>query len=248
MNARDALIELYWPLERAIVPGLRYSQTVFEEALTDAVRRASHWLDLGCGRRLLPPWRGDAERSLFAQCERVVGLDYDLPSLRDNVTVPLRCRGDIALLPFPDASFDLVTANMVMEHLDDPAQEFREIHRVLRPGGRLLFHTVNANGHTVQLSRRFPDGLKRHVARFFDGRSEEDVFPTRYRVNTVDDIHRFAGEAGFDQVDIRPISTCAIFAVVPPLAIMELLWIRTVRSEQRAGLRSNLIVTLGRSI
>jgi len=41
-------------------------------------------------------------------------------------------------LTFPDASFDLVVASDVLEHIEDEAQALREWTRVLRPGGQLL--------------------------------------------------------------------------------------------------------------
>lgn len=41
-------------------------------------------------------------------------------------------------LPFPDASFDLVTCQTVLIHLADPRKALAEMARVLRPGGRLL--------------------------------------------------------------------------------------------------------------
>lgn len=42
-------------------------------------------------------------------------------------------------LPFPDHSFDTVAVTLVLCTVDDPAQALREVARVLRPGGRLLF-------------------------------------------------------------------------------------------------------------
>ena len=44
-------------------------------------------------------------------------------------------------LPFPDASFDLVILDNVLEHVDDPARTLEEIHRVLAPGGILYLVT-----------------------------------------------------------------------------------------------------------
>ncbi len=46
-------------------------------------------------------------------------------------------------LPFADASFDIVACCDVLEHVDEPAQVIHEISRTLRPGGILLYDTVN---------------------------------------------------------------------------------------------------------
>jgi SAM-dependent methyltransferase len=46
---------------------------------------------------------------------------------------------DLLRLSFDDGSFDLVTSSHVMEHVANPRQAFTELHRVLRPGGRLVF-------------------------------------------------------------------------------------------------------------
>jgi len=46
--------------------------------------------------------------------------------------------GDVAALPFDDATFDVVVSTLSMHHWSHPADGLREIHRVLRRGGRAL--------------------------------------------------------------------------------------------------------------
>lgn len=72
-------------------------------------------------------------------------------------------------LPFPDAHFDLVVNNQVMEHVEDLDAVLAEIHRVLKPGGQVLSlfpsRDVLREGHIgIPLSHRLP----RHSAlRFY---------------------------------------------------------------------------------
>jgi SAM-dependent methyltransferase len=93
-------------------------------------------LDIGCGDGLFAAALADA-----GAC--VTGIDPDAAMLR--AAAPRRAgrdlhlvRGRIEALPFPDASFDLVTAVTVLCFVRDEATAWREMARVLRPGGRLV--------------------------------------------------------------------------------------------------------------
>jgi SAM-dependent methyltransferase len=46
--------------------------------------------------------------------------------------------GSIYHIPFPDASFDSVVSTQVFEHVADPATGARELHRILKAGGRAI--------------------------------------------------------------------------------------------------------------
>jgi SAM-dependent methyltransferase len=52
-------------------------------------------------------------------------------------------QGDAYQLPFGDAAFDAVVCVRVLHHLDDPDAAFREIARVIRPGGTLVLEYAN---------------------------------------------------------------------------------------------------------
>ena len=79
----------------------------------------------------------------------VTGLDLDpamIERARANVDRsvdgderrPSFLVGDVAALPFPDESFDLVVSTMSMHHWADPTAGMAEIDRVLRPGASAL--------------------------------------------------------------------------------------------------------------
>jgi len=246
MLDRRRLYEAYWSVRSVITPGLRYSQFLYEDTLTEYLRAGAAWLDLGCGHQILPTWRRDQEVQLIERCRLVVGLDYDLPSLQHHATVSRLVRGDITRLPFAEASFDLVTANMVVEHLDDPEEQFREVYRVLKPGGRFIFHTPNAHGHFAVMRKLTPSALKDALVPLLDGRAPEDVFPVRYRANTRAKIAAFAASVGFNTVKTRMIVSDAIFAMVLPLAAIELVWIRLLMTSPMRPLRTNIIAILER--
>ena len=116
---RLRLFAVYWKLRGVLAPELTHAQDLYEEVLARHVFPETIWLDLGCGHQLLPFWRADEERKLAARCATLVGLDCDLPSLQKHRTILLRVGGYASALPFPDNHFDLITANMVVEHLTD---------------------------------------------------------------------------------------------------------------------------------
>jgi SAM-dependent methyltransferase len=231
-------------MRRRIAPTLHTSQDIYENVLKDLVRRESVWLDVGCGHQILPEWREKAEAELSQCCGTIVGIDYDLPSLQKHRSISLRVRGDISRLPFQNGSFDLVTANMVVEHLDNPRVQFEEISRILKPGGLFLFHTPNALGYFAMLRRLVPGGIARKLVALLDGREPGDVFPVEYRANTRRRIGHLATSTGLEVDKTKMIVSESVFQLVPPLAFFELIWIRALMTRPLAGIRTNIIAVL----
>jgi ubiquinone/menaquinone biosynthesis C-methylase UbiE len=93
-------------------------------------------LDAGAGA-------GDQSRYILGQGGSVVSVD--LSSAIDVVASKLRMngnwvgvQGDITALPFPDAQFEMVYCEGVIQHTRDSVQTVRELLRVLRQGGKIL--------------------------------------------------------------------------------------------------------------
>jgi ubiquinone/menaquinone biosynthesis C-methylase UbiE len=93
-------------------------------------------LDVGCGS-------GPLVAALRERGGAVTGLDsspamVDLARRRLGADAELHVADRGERLPFDDASFDVVTASLVLHYLEDWDAPLRELHRVLRPGGRLV--------------------------------------------------------------------------------------------------------------
>lgn len=100
-------------------------------------------LDLGCGAGFLSNY-------LAARGHSVTGIDTTtenlvVAKLHDATRRVAYQRGDATALPFADASFDVVCAMDLIEHVENPQTLVAEASRVLRPGGRFVFHTFNRN-------------------------------------------------------------------------------------------------------
>ncbi len=242
-SLREQLYRFYWRSESAIVPGLRNSQYAYYEKLKPLVRGAD-WLELGCGRHVFSAWMANEQDELVASCKAVYGIDLDAEGMQANRAIVNKVFGDLAALPFRSESIDVASANMVAEHLPQPEPVLAEIYRVLRPNGIFIFHTPNFNGWFIRIASLIPDALKRKLVRIIEGRREEDVFPTRYRMNTDAAISRMAVNTGFEVEDIASVSSSAATAVFGPVAWLELLYIRWLQRPQRAKLRSNMVVVL----
>jgi SAM-dependent methyltransferase len=175
-------------------------------------------------------------------------VDPDTGSLRKHRSIALRVCGDGTALPFARDQFDLVTANMVVEHLPAPERQFREICRVLKPGGKFALHTPNANGYSTLMARAVPDAVRSLAALVLEKRGNDDRFRTFYRANTRGAIDRLARIAGFTVERLELVRSVAMFAMIAPLAAVELLLLRALASRRLGWLRPNLIAVLTKQV
>ena len=226
---------------------IAHSQLHYASTLDRMVAPGATWLDIGCGRQILPDWAmsPSRQRALVARASLLVGMDVDR-SMLEHPLLHQRVIGFGEDMPFAAQTFDLITANMVFEHVADPRQVLREVRRILKPGGRLVFHTPNLHNYLVALASLAPDSLKRLAARWLEGRREEDVFPTLYRLNTVQAIRLAAGAFGFEAECISTNVSAGIFYTLGPLGWLECLWMKLITVMGRGDWDIGMIVSLRR--
>ena len=243
-------LKWYWRLQKLFAPNLQSPQYAYFATLARFLDRTPVWLDIGCGRAIVPEWFPPAESVLYQKAvdraKMLVGFDADEKSLRDSALVR-KVRGDVGTLPFATGTFDLVSANMVVEHLQRPESSLREIARILKPSGILVFHTVNLRSPFIAMQALAPDWLKRPLIRLLDTRKEEDVFKAYYRLNTSSSIAKCAGAAGFRVVEIKTVCSPPMTCALGPLVVFELLIIRLLGWGALGALRPNLIAVLKRA-
>ncbi len=122
---------------------------------------------------------------LQGKVERVIGIDVDdaideHPYLDEFHVISISD-------PFPvaDQSIDMIVCEWVVEHVEDPDNFAAEIDRVLKPGGWFCGLTPNLYGYVGIGCNIIPEKVKsRLIKRLWPERLDEDVFPTRYKLNS----------------------------------------------------------------
>lgn len=146
-------------------------------------------LDFGAGRGEplfddLIDWRRHLS-GLKDRCRRLEGCDIDEAVLEN----PFLDHAEVIRigepLPYPDNRFDIVIARSVLEHVDTPQFTAAELLRVTKPGGLIAAVTPNKWGYIAIGARLVPNKLHvRALESIQPSRKAEDIFPTRYLMNT----------------------------------------------------------------
>lgn len=176
---------VHW-LDAKLYPGFQdnWDDQLFRSRILEHLGPAKAMLDLGAGAGII------REMNFRGLVGRVCGVDLDYRVLSN----PFLDEGKVADatdIPYPDATFDVVISDNVMEHIADPRAVFSEVHRIMKPGGVFLFKTPNKYHYMPIIARLTPHAFHRFVNRL-RGRAEEDTFPTQYRANCRRDVRRFS--------------------------------------------------------
>ena len=174
VRARASLGSSEDPIYRAVEAALR-------------ARGASGTLaDIGCGGGDL--WT--RLRSMFTHCIGVDAVHYaGLPVEIAFAQADL----DRARFPLADASADVVAAVETIEHLENPRAFFRELHRIVRPGGWVVVTTPNQLSVLSLLTLV----VKQRFSAFQDA-----AYPAHRTALLEVDLRRIAAECGLQQIAV----------------------------------------------
>jgi ubiquinone/menaquinone biosynthesis C-methylase UbiE len=98
-------------------------------------------------------------------------------------------------MPLPAASFDAVLCQMGLQFFPDKSTALREMHRILRPGGRLV---LNVPGPTPPLMAVLGEALARHIG------AEAEGFVTHvFSLHDKAELQKLIESAGFHEVSVQ---------------------------------------------
>jgi ubiquinone/menaquinone biosynthesis C-methylase UbiE len=185
---------------------------VYHEEIKDLLPRRGKVLDVGCG-----------DNTSLARYRRpglsVYGVDYqEHPDLQYGES--FRLLGSRGQIPFPAATFDVVTAQWVLEHVCRPRQFLAEVGRVLKPGGVLVAHSVNANHYVTWLRQMLgllPHASVQNLVYRLYGRAEHDTFPTYYRLNSEERLRSCGQRAGLEMLRFQRFADGGFYFRFSPL-------------------------------
>jgi ubiquinone/menaquinone biosynthesis C-methylase UbiE len=213
------------------IPGNGVVDDMFTDSeinfLLGKIRADDEVLDMGCGT-------GRFTIPLAERVKAVSGLDLS-PMMLATARKKLADRGlaadlregDMAALPFADGSFDVVVSMLAMMHIprEDRQQVFREVARVLRPGGRFLVGVKNTVFERMFRGDRFAAVDITDVASeeliFTNTRSGEDMVAPWHSFSP-DELTSLSAIAGLSLVHLRgnsPISVWLADAVLADNAV-----------------------------
>jgi SAM-dependent methyltransferase len=172
----------------------RDSTFLFYALINAVITPRSRILDFGAGRGVQGTNGNRFVRDLInlkGRVSHITGVDVDKAVLENPMVNDAYVVAPGSPLPFEPASFDIIYSDWVLEHVDDPRAFIREVERVLKPGGWFFGRTPNKFGLIAASASLVPNRLHARTLRLLQpDREEQDVFPTRYRINTLHAIRK----------------------------------------------------------
>jgi SAM-dependent methyltransferase len=219
-------------------PGLANSWDLWAEILRKNVPKNACALEVGGGRVNF------TTKFMCENARLVVGVDVD-PLVKTNALLGEAYAYDGAVFPLESNRFDVVVSRWVNEHVPNPEAHFREIHRVLAPGGCYIFRTVNRLHYTALAARCTPHRTQIKAVRWLKHHDDEhhyDAYEAFYRVNSRRRIEVICKQVGLDLASFRISEFCSAYGKRSKLMFHLFMWYERLVNSSTAfeGLRHTI--------
>ena len=158
------------------------------------LKKSDSVLDLGAGRG---SWYSTDNCSyrreihdLKKKVKYLVGIDID-DAVLENPTTHKNLTMSENKIPLEDNSMDIIVADWVLEHVQNPNEFISEIDRILKPGGIFCARTPHKYKYVSLFASLIKNKIYLKLLKFIQPqRKERDIFPTAYKLNTLQTIRR----------------------------------------------------------
>ena len=167
----------------------------FEHLVNEYLHPDSTLLDAGCGRTapVLQKYRQKAAR--------LIGID--LVDFEPGIVGIELINSDLSEVDLQENSVDLFMSRSVIVDVVYPLAVYKDMSRLLRPGGRFVFLSANLWDYASLVARVVPSRLHPWLVARVEGRKEHDDFPIQYKSNTRGAVSRLAKNAGLEVESFR---------------------------------------------
>jgi 2-polyprenyl-3-methyl-5-hydroxy-6-metoxy-1,4-benzoquinol methylase len=198
----------------------------YETLLHTLVKSDTTWLDVGGGRAPFPNNLRLSEE-LSSRCRLLVGIDPD-GNIKSNRFVHERHQAAIEQFN-TTVQFDLVTARMVVEHVDNPSAFAAALARVTKRGSLVVFFTVNSRSLSALAARCSPLAVHHIAKKRLWNTNPKDTFPTAYKMNRRITLRSIMKAAGFAEIAFRILPDASVLWRFRLLRAIELAAFRAMR-------------------
>jgi len=161
------------------------SRREFFSFVKSSIKKGDTLLDAGCGDGFNSIIMKNLDKNSKKKV-KIIGVDLFKKNLDKNNYIDKKIHGDLNnLSKLVKKKVDIIYSEYVFEHLEDPIKVIKEMHKILKPGGKIFLILPNSKNPVSFLNRTIPH----KVSVFYlmkilrQKRVEDQIFPAYYRFN-----------------------------------------------------------------
>ena len=211
------------PLFRYFYHHITIYDNIFLDWIRGYITPDSVILEIGAGKGINNPY------DFGKLSKKVIGVDLD-PRVLDNPNLNEALCIDFFENKFDDNSFDIIFANNVAEHIQNPQEFLAEVKRVIKPNGFFFFKTPNILHYAIIIAKFTPYWFHKFYCAL-SSRKPEDTFPTYYRMNSKRQIEKLSKIVNFTY-EIKTLERQPDYLFLDPITfLMGVFYEKMVRVE-----------------